>query len=300
MKFKEYFRSSAITTPILVIFVITAMQLSRFALNNLSSDTNVFVAIGIIQLAAIALPCIIYYLIKGRKLSSPVMLLSRGGINLFFVLFAAVFFVCGMLLIKYIYFVNGGSVTSLVNYYDDISGTYEGTGDLEIIISMIIIPAVCEELFFRGIVFSEYRGYGTANAIIISALCFAIMHFSLQNFMIYLFAGVLLGFVTAITRSVIPAIALHLMSNTLNIYASDAFLRVTVVKNGAYFIGFVLIILTAISFILMLSRVESAFYNYAEKPPEESIPPKSAENVWKVFLSPTFLILAAVFIALNI
>ena len=295
----ELVHSPAVTTPLLVIFVIVAMHLSKYALSNLAPETNVLVAVGVIQLAVLALPCIIYYLIKGRRLSSPMMVFSGRGVNLLFVLFAAMFFVSGMLLIKYFYFVNGGTVASLVNVYGD-SGTFEGTGQAEIIISLIIIPAVCEELFFRGIVYSEYRQYGSANAIIISAVCFAAFHFSLQNFFVYLFVGLLFGFVTAVTRSCLPSMALHLLSNTLSIYASDAFLRVTVVKNGAYFIGFVLIVLTAVAFVLMLSRVESICYKYADDPPVESIPPKSSENALKVFFSPTFLVLAGVFIALNI
>ena len=299
-KFFEVIKTPAVTTPLLVIFVIVAMHFSRYALNNLSEKTNVVLAIGVIQLAVLALPCMIYYLVKGRKLSSPVMFFSGRGVNALFVLFAALFFVSGMLLIKYFYFINGGTVASLVNYYGDGAGTLEGTGHAEIIISLIIIPAVCEELFFRGIVYSEYRRYGAANAIIISALCFAALHFSLQNFFVYLFAGLLLGFVTAITRSCLPSIALHLLSNTLSIYASDAFLRVTVVKNGAYFIGFVLIILTAVTFALMLSRVESICYKYANDPPVEAIPPKSSENVLKVFLSPSFLLLVGVFVAVNL
>ncbi len=300
MKFMEIVKSPAVTAPVLIIFVIAAMYASRYALQNLGSETNLFVALGMIQLAAIALPGIIYYLIKGRKLSSPMMLLSRSGTNVFFVLFAALFFVFGTLLIKFVYFVSGETVTSLVNYYGDFSSTVESAGQAEIIVSMIIIPAVCEEFLFRGIIMSEYRQYGTANAVIISAICFAVMHFSLKNFVIYLFAGLVLGFVSAVTRSLIPSIAIHILSNTLSIYASDAFLRVTVVKNGAYFIGFLLISLTALAFILMMSRVESICYKYAEKPPVESIPARSYENVWKVFLSPTFLALAAAFIAINI
>jgi membrane protease YdiL (CAAX protease family) len=165
---------------------------------------------------------------------------------------------------------------------------------------MIVIPAFCEEFFFRGIVFSEYRKYGTGNAIIISALCFAMLHFSIENMVIYLFTGLLLGFVTAVTRSIIPSIILHLLSNTLSIYASDAFLRVTVVKNGAFVIGFVLVMLTGVAAILFLSRVESIFYAYSERPQIESIPPKSRHNLGKVFLSPTFLILLAGFLIFSL
>lgn len=297
---KEKLKSPLITTPLLVIFVIAAMQGSKYALSTLESETNLFVAVGVVQLAVLALPCMVYYLLKGRKLQEPMYLIPKGGPHILFLIFAALFFVTGMLLIKYFYFINGGEVASLVNFYEDFSGTTEGSGQAEIILSLIIIPAFCEEFFFRGIVFSEYRKYGTANAVIVSSLFFAMLHFSIENMVIYLFTGLLLGFVTAMTRSIIPSIALHLLSNTLSIYASDAFLRVTVVKNGAFFIGFVLVILTGIALILMLSRVESICYIYAEHPPTESIPPKSSKNFAKVFFSPTFLILIAAFLTVTL
>ncbi len=297
---KEKFKSSLITTPLLVIFVITAMQLSKFALTRLDSDTNVFVAVGIIQLIVLAMPCVIYYLLKGRKLSEPILVVSKNGPQLLFIIFSAMLFISGMLLIKFFYFVNYGGVASLVNFYKDFSGTTEGAGHLEIILSLIIIPAVCEEFFFRGIIFNEYRKYGTANAVIVSAICFAMLHFSFENMLVYLFTGLLLGFVTAMTKSIIPSILLHLLSNTLSIYASDEFLRVTVVKNGSYFIGFVLVILTGASLLLVLSRVESICHSFAEKPPIESLPPKSSEYWVKVFFSPSFIILVIAFVCFTL
>ncbi len=297
---KEKFKSSAITTPLLVIFVLAAMQFSKHALTKLQDGTNLFIAMGVIQLVVIGLPCVIYYLLKGRRLSEPMLLVSKSGPQIMFLIFAAMLFISGMLLIKFFYFTNGGAVASLTNYFDELSGSAEGISQIEIILSLIIIPAVCEEFLFRGIVFSEYRKYGTANAIIVSALCFAMLHFSFENIFIYLFTGLLFGFVTAVSKSIIPSIALHLLSNTLSIYASDAFLRITVIKNGAYFIGFVLTILTGASLLLLLSRVESICHSYAEKPPVEAIPPKSSENTIKVFFSPTFLLLLVAFICFTL
>ena len=297
---KEKLKSPTITTPLLVIFVVLFMQASKYAFARVNSDTNLFLAIGVVQLVVLALPCMVYYLLKDRRLSTPMPVMPKSGPQLLFLIFSALFFISGMLLIKFFYFVYGGSVASLVNFYQDFSGTTEGASQIEIILSLIVIPAFCEEFFFRGIVFSEYRKYGTANAVIISSFCFAMLHFSIENMAIYLFTGLLLGFVTATTRSIIPSIALHLLSNTLSIYASDAFLRVTVVKNGAFFIGFVLVVLTGISLLLVLSRVESIFYSYSEHPPIEAIPPKSSKNIGKVFLSPTFLLLTVAFLCVSI
>ncbi len=297
---KEKLKSPVITTPLLVLFVITAMQVSRRALENLDGETSVFLALGIIQLVTLGLPCIVYYLLKGKKLSEPMYLLPRTGPQIMFILFGAMLFISGMLLIKFFYYVGGGATSSLVNFYGDASGTAENASHVEVILSLIVIPAFCEEFFFRGIVLSEYRKYGTANAVIVSTLCFAMLHFSLENFVIYLFTGLLLGTVTAISRSIVPSIALHLLSNTLSIYASDAFLRITIIKNGPYFIGFLLVMLTGISLVLLLSRVESICYSYAEKPPTESLPPKSSANWIKVFLSPAFLVLIVAFICFTI
>ncbi len=299
-KIKDKLKLPYITAPLLVIFVITAMQVSTRSLTSLNSETNIFVAIGVIQLVVLALPSIVYYLLKGRKLESPMYLVSNRAPDIIFVLFAALFFICGTLLIKFFYFVNGGSVAAITNYYSDFSGSQEGFGHLEIILSLIIIPAICEEFLFRGIIFNEYRKYGTANAVIISALCFAMLHFSVESFFVYLFSGLLLGFCAAMTKSILPSIAIHLLSNTLSIYASDAFLRITVVKNGAYFIGFVLVVLTGVSLLLLLSKIENMCYFYSERPQEEAIPPKSIGNITKLFLSPTFILLIIVFILVTV
>lgn len=293
---KEKLKSPVITTPLLVLFVFTAMQISRRALTNLDSETSVFLALGVIQLVTLGLPCIVYYLLKGRKLSEPMYLLPKTGPQIMFILFGAMLFISGMLLIKFFYYVGGGTVSSVVNFYGEASGTTEGASHIEVILSLIVIPAFCEEFFFRGIVMSEYRKFGTVNAVIVSTLCFAMLHFSLENFVIYLFTGLLLGTVTAVSRSIVPSIALHLLSNTLSIYASDSFLRITIIKNGPYFIGFLLIMLTGISLVLLLSRAESICYSYAEKPPTESLPPKSSSNWIKVFFSPAFIVLVLAFL----
>ena len=57
---KEKIKSPAYTTPILVIFVIAAMQASKFALSTVNNETNIFLAVGVIQLIVLALPCMLY------------------------------------------------------------------------------------------------------------------------------------------------------------------------------------------------------------------------------------------------
>ncbi len=293
---KEKLKSPIITAPLLVICVIAATLFSKNALTSLQAETNIFVAAGVIQLATVGMPCVLYYLLKGRKLEEPMYILSKNGPQIVILLFACMFFVSGSLLIKFIYYLSGVEVSSAVNLYNQINSIPETATNLKISLAFILIPAIFEEILFRGVLFSEYRKYGTVNAVIVTSVCFALFHFSLQNFVIYFFTGLVLGTITAVSRSVIPSIALHLLSNTLNIYASDAFLKIIMEKNGEYFIGFLLTVLTGISLILLLSRMESVFLFYSEKPPVESLPPKSAYNWPKVFFSPTFILLIVIFI----
>jgi len=292
-----WYKSPVVTTPILVIFVLIMLSLSRRVLENQrDSQSNILLAITVIQIVVLVLPCILYYLVKGRKLSSPMFISMVKPSHIIFIIFTLLLFISGTVLIKYIYYVGGGHITSLSGFFDSVTANQGNSSILGIIIALIIVPAFCEEMFFRGVVLSEYRSMGSINAVIISALCFSMLHFSIENFPIYFFAGIVLGFVTVITRSIIASILIHAVSNALSIFGSDLFLRVTVQKSGAFFVGFVIIIIFGISLLFVISKLEQIYFTYAEKPPIAALPPKSFPNIVKVFLSPSFLALTAVFI----
>ena len=63
--------------------------------------------------------------------------------------------------------------------------------------------------------------------------------------------------------------------------------------------GFLLVVLFALSIILLLSRLDQVYSDYAEKPPVSGLPANSKDNLLKVFFSPAFLALIAVFVALT-
>ena len=161
------------------------------------------------------------------------------------------------------------------------------------------IPAVCEEFLFRGVILAEYRALGQGNAVLISAICFAMLHFSVTNFPVYLFVGILLGVITNASRSVVPAMLLHVLSNALSVFTSDQFLNIIMQKNGAFFVGFLLAVLFGTALFLFLYCVELQYLRFAQEPPEQSLPPKNRTHLVKVFLSPTFLVLTAAFLLIT-
>lgn len=79
---------------------------------------------------------------------------------------------------------------------------------------MAVVPALCEETMFRGIVYGGYRKYGNKfTAVLLSGFLFGVMHMNL-NQALYAFAiGVLLALLFEATDSILPTILFHFVYN---------------------------------------------------------------------------------------
>jgi len=78
-----------------------------------------------------------------------------------------------------------------------------------------ITPAICEELFFRGLVFSGLRRLGVWPAVLGSALLFALAHASIYRLMPTFILGVVLGVLRWRSGSVVPGMVMHAINNGL-------------------------------------------------------------------------------------
>lgn len=80
-----------------------------------------------------------------------------------------------------------------------------------------IIPAVVEELLFRGTVCKVLRVYGKETAIIVSATLFALMHTNIEQLLYTFVAGAFLGWIYVETGSLIYPMLLHFINNGLSV-----------------------------------------------------------------------------------
>ena len=81
-----------------------------------------------------------------------------------------------------------------------------------------LIPAICEEFVFRGLLISEYEKRSTTAAVLLSSLFFALLHFDIERFLVYFFAGLILAMTLYATRSLPAAIAVHLWHNLVGLF----------------------------------------------------------------------------------
>jgi len=85
-----------------------------------------------------------------------------------------------------------------------------GLGLGGVLLHTAVIPAVTEEVAFRGAILGGLRGVlGDRTAIIVSALMFAIMHLSVPSLIHLSLLGLILGTVRVRSGSVWPGIFLH-------------------------------------------------------------------------------------------
>lgn len=88
----------------------------------------------------------------------------------------------------------------------------------QIVLLVALVPAVCEELAFRGFVLSGFRRIGHKwTAIVLTAAFFGAAHPVLQQSIAAFIVGLVLGYVAVKTGSILPAIAYHFTHNTLSV-----------------------------------------------------------------------------------
>ena len=81
------------------------------------------------------------------------------------------------------------------------------------VISICIIPAVCEELIFRGVVFSGFKNLSLKKACILGGIIFSIAHFDPQQSLYTFAVGVLFCYIVYRTKSVFPGMISHFCLN---------------------------------------------------------------------------------------
>ena len=121
---------------------------------------------------------------------------------------------------------------------------------LEIVLQFIVIavvPGFCEEFLFRGAILTNCLPFGRSNAILISALMFALMHQNPAQLFYTFVAGVLLGIVYERTRSIWNTTILHVLNNLISLVqtvlavnaASPAYgtLKLMLLECGLYTLG---------------------------------------------------------------
>ena len=92
---------------------------------------------------------------------------------------------------------------------------------------MAIVPALGEELFFRGFLQNTFFNFFKSShlAIVITSILFSLIHFDLEGFIPRLFLGTILGYMFLWTQSLWVPIIAHFVNNALAIIISYPYFK---------------------------------------------------------------------------
>ena len=95
----------------------------------------------------------------------------------------------------------------------DIGNSSSFISKLLMIVALAVIPAVFEEIFFRETIISYSQKYGSAFAIVFSAVLFALVHANLSQGLFAFIMGLILGGIYLYTGDIHLTMLIHLLNN---------------------------------------------------------------------------------------
>ena len=89
-------------------------------------------------------------------------------------------------------------------------------------IGTAVMPALCEEFAMRCCGLGLLKKYGKAFGVTAVSIVFGLMHANLIQFVFATLVGLILGYVTVKTDSIVPAVLIHLFNNSMSVVSSIA------------------------------------------------------------------------------
>lgn len=287
------------------IFEKILMVESRFP------NADVLLSAGIIELFIFAIPVAFLCKFTSSSFFEKSKIALPKLYTLPFTLASTAVYFLGALLLLYI------QVTLLPHSATTLDGiaTVEENGFFRVAFVYVFVPAIAEELFFRSVLLTEYGRYSGTVAVFMSSLFFAMLHFSLSQFFIYFILGLILGSVTYVTESSLPAVIMHLIYNGIMTFSREGVTSFLRESSSSIILAFLLIFLFLLSLVGLMLATErlyekrSLFYSVGKiigarrdaalalaREGRETSGKKSAMSKFaEPLLSPTFFLAVALF-----
>lgn len=190
------------------------------------------------------------------------------------------------------------TITSIITKIFSVKGTTIPTADFSVdkasasaiiltILYLVVVAPIGEEIVFRGLILKALSPFGRKNAIVLSAVLFALMHKNIPQAVGAFVIGIIFATVDTKANSIVPSIIMHSLNNMLpcllNINASVNSNAITVI----YTLLVYAIILAGIT--IAIGKGRQLFSLKAEIEREKSALPEYRKRL-EIFLNPVILI----------
>ena len=259
-------RSEHFSVPLLCACVYVLNAILVLAFKTVSpSPMTAYTLMAVAEIMAVAVPSVVYMRITDKNHLQNAKGASPDKIAIILLCSATMTF--GAMAIS--------TLSTHIGLIEDSAATYNTlqlpalenrlAPMLHALVTFALIPAFCEELLCRCIIYSEYKKYGPLTAIAVSSLSFAMMHFSLGKFSMYLFCGVMLGFLRMLTGSAVASFFAHFFYNSFALFYYKFFGTLSEQLSEFTIVFFLLMFLCLLSLSLTFGEASRIFKGYAER-----------------------------------
>ena len=287
--------------PALVLVVAALMcAVDYIDISKISGDSSPYLTISILQLICIGVPTVFFCILRGNEYRSQLGLRLMRVRHITLSVYSLLFIVSGTMalsLLMYRAFPEAFAMSGMDSKNGEIAAL--GVGDsIYAALSFAILPAILEELLFRGVVRAEYSRYGAASAVILSSVLFGLLHFSPVRFPLYFFAGIILAMTASAANTIVPTVIIHVANNLFVLYFEKYIYKIAGKHSGGLtLLVFIVVCVMLISAILFFGKAEGLYRDYAQEnrpsPLVKKVTVADSPLIIQALLSPTLLLLIA-------
>lgn len=294
---------SIIAAPLLLLTImLLSITVGIIPKEVLGLDTNPYLSTVILQLIIFALPALFFCTLRGSGYVSSLRIRVPSPSSALIMIFVLLLMISGGSLIEYTVSAlsNGGAGSQSIEYaaFAASSSLFD---KMYIILVFALLPAITEEIIFRGIILTEYSTVGIGCSVFMSSVMFALSHFNPYHLPLYFFCGLLLAVLTYATRSVTAAMIVHALYNIFIIFFENYIVHISEKQNisGMLFV-IILASVAIISASVAAFEISAVYRGYARNNIPSDYVPKKKKGFFAgtaaSVLSPAFIILTVVYI----
>jgi membrane protease YdiL (CAAX protease family) len=257
-------------TATLVLSTYVLLLVSRLLDTTVISREDEYLSIILLQMLIFLVPALIFCKLHGNDFTHRLQLRMFRPSHALLLITALLTMISGCLLIG-IY--TGGLDVNRDGFvlYDTFSAdaTLTAGAVLYRLLAFAALPALCEELVFRGIVCASLEERGTVCMVAFSSLYFGMLHFHPAQLPVYMFAGIVLCLVLFITRSLVASMVVHFLYNVFGLFGQTALSRFHAYTGNDEMFAFLATLILLISAAVFCGEASRIYHRYARA----SLPP---------------------------
>lgn len=236
-----------ITNSILIVIVPILYEF----LIEIAAEITVVLLYSLAYMLSFMLPALSFKYMSRSNSYRRVKLNIKLSRNVFLMIFA------GIAIIRAAAFINALLLQGISVGYPSIDTEPTLYGLVLNIIYIALVPAICEEFLFRGVILENMLPYGKTGAIVGSAVLFGIMHQNAAQLFYAMVAGLVFAFVYTKTGSLWTGMIIHFLNNALSV--ADDFILAKwghMTYSVFYAVELFIIVLLGVISVLMLAKKE--------------------------------------------